>query len=103
MQDADLVDAAHDAPHLRNRCPCKTVCLAERLEPPLNIERLDVFGDFVSETRNGVGAHDMLHVTDGVRRFRAHQIPPESGLGITLRRKGESTTYRTAGRFHSIC
>ena len=89
VQDADFVDAAHHTPHLRNRCPCKTVCLAERLEPPLNIERLDVFRDFVSETRNEVGAHDMLHVTDGVLRFRAHRIHPEIGLEVMLRKKVE--------------
>jgi len=79
MQDADLVDAAHDAPHLRNRRPGKTVRLVERLEPPLNIDRLDVFRDFVSETRDEIGAHDMLHVTDGVGRFRAYRIRPEIG------------------------
>ena len=55
VQDANLVDAAHDIPHLRNRRPCKTFRLAKQLEPPLNIERLDVFRDFVSETRNEVG------------------------------------------------
>lgn len=47
MQDADLVDAAHDAPHLRNRRPGKNARLVERLEPPLNIERLEIFRDFV--------------------------------------------------------
>src|SRR6266446_2525803 len=63
----------------RNRRPGKTARLVERLEPPLNIERLDVFRDFVSETRDEIGAHDMLHVTDGVGRFRAYRIRPEIG------------------------
>src|SRR5579859_2834807 len=54
------VDAAHDATHLRNRRPGKTARLVERFEPPLNIEQLDVFRDFDSETRGEIGAHDML-------------------------------------------
>jgi hypothetical protein len=62
--------------HLRNRRPGKTARLVERLEPPLNIERL---GDFVSETRDEIGAHDMLDVTDDGGRFRAHRICPEIG------------------------
>src|SRR5579859_4063557 len=94
MQDADLVDAAHDAPHLRNRRPGKTARLVERFEPPLNIEQLDVFRDFDSETRGETGAHDMLHLADGVGRFRAHRISPEIGSQIMLRKKIEPDAAR---------
>jgi len=53
----------------------------------LNIEWLDTFCDFVSETRDEIGAHDLLHVTDGINRFRAHGIRAEIGSEIMLRKK----------------
>jgi hypothetical protein len=87
MQDSNFVNAVHDAPHLRYRPPGKTAVLVKRLQPPLNIERLDVFRDFVSETRDEIGAHDLLDVADGVRRFRTHGIRPEIGLEIMPRKK----------------
>lgn len=59
----------------------------ERLQPSLNIERLYVFCDFVSETRDEIGAHDLLDVTDGIDRFRAHGILAKIGLEIMLRKK----------------
>jgi hypothetical protein len=55
----------------------------------LNIERLDVFRDFVTETRNKVGAHDLLDVTGGIHRFRAHSILAEIGLKVMLRQEVE--------------
>ena len=59
----------------------------EGFQPSLNVERLDVFRDFVTETRNEVGAHDMLDVTDGIHRFRAHRIRTEIGLKVMLRQE----------------
>jgi hypothetical protein len=40
VTDSDFVNANHDAPYLRNRCPSKSVRFVERLQPPLNIQRL---------------------------------------------------------------
>ena len=63
-----------------------------RLFFALNIERLDVFRDFVSETRDEIGAHGMLDVTGGAIRFRAHRIRTEIGFEVMLRKK-----IKTAG------
>jgi hypothetical protein len=87
VQDSDLVNAAHDAPHLGDRRPCQTARLVEGFQPPLNVERLDVFRDFVTEARNEVGAHDLLDVTDGIHRFRAHSIRAEIGFKVMLRQE----------------
>jgi hypothetical protein len=60
VQYADFVDAAHNAAHLRDRCPGKLVVRIERFQPALNIERLDVFRDFVAPAGDEVVADDVL-------------------------------------------
>ena len=40
VEDSDLVDAAHDAPHFRDRGPGKVFLGVKRLQPALNIEGL---------------------------------------------------------------
>jgi len=62
-------------------------CSRGGFQPSLNIERLDVFRDFVTKARNEVGAHDMLDVTGRIRRLRAHSIGPEIGLKVMLRQE----------------
>jgi hypothetical protein len=43
--------------------------------------------DFVTETRNQIGAHDMLDVTGRIHRFRTQSIGTEIGLKVTLRQE----------------
>ncbi len=87
VQDADLVDAVHDPPQLRNRRPRKSVRFVEGFEPLLNFQRLDVLRDLLTEPLDEVIADIMLNDGDGVGRFRAHSIAPEIGLQIMLRKK----------------
>ncbi len=89
VQDADLVDAAHNAVHLRDGCPGKLVVRIERFEPALNVERFDVLRDFVAPAGDEVVADDVLGNGCGVVRFRAHSILTEIGLEIVLTKSME--------------
>jgi hypothetical protein len=50
VQDADLVDAVHEAPYLRNRRPGKSVGFVEGLQPLLNFKWFDVLRDILTES-----------------------------------------------------
>jgi hypothetical protein len=74
---------------MRRMTPRIFEIVVKRFQPTLNIERLDVFRDFVPESRCQVGSHDGFDVTDGVHRFRAHGVRPETGFKGMLRKKME--------------
>ena len=50
VQDADLVDAVHEAPHLCYRRPCKAARFVEGFEPLLYFKRLYLVRDLLTES-----------------------------------------------------
>ena len=89
MQDADLVDAVHEAPQLCNRRPGKPAHFVEGFEPLLYFKWLDVLRDALTESFDDVVADIVLNDGYGVCRFRAHSIRAEIGLQVMLCKKME--------------
>src|SRR5437667_12904033 len=84
VQDADLVDAVHEAPQLCNRRPGKPAHFVEGFEPLLYFKWLDVLRDALTESFDDVVADIVLLVGYGVCRFRADSIRGEFGFAVML-------------------
>ncbi len=89
VPESNFVDAEHDAPYLRYRRPGKSIGFVERLEPLLNLQRLDVLRDPLAETLDEVIADIMLNDGDSVYLLRAYSVHAEVGLQLMLRKKQE--------------
>jgi SAM dependent carboxyl methyltransferase len=79
VQDADLVDAVHEAPQLCYRRPCKPARFVKGFEPLLYFKRLNVLRDLLTESFDQVVTDIVLNDGDGVCRFRAHCIRQSRG------------------------
>ena len=84
MQDADLVDAVHEAPQLRNRRPGKSACFVEGLQPLLYLKRLDVLRDGLAKPFDEVIADIVLNDGNGTSGFRADGIRAEVRFEVVL-------------------
>jgi hypothetical protein len=73
VPEPDLVNTQHNAPYLRNRGPGKSICFIERLQPSLNLERLNIIRDVLAEPLDEVVANIMLK-----DRKRSTQVSPSS-------------------------
>jgi hypothetical protein len=60
VQDANLVDAVHEAPQLCNRRPSKPAHFVKGFEPLLYFKRLDVLRDLPTESFDEVVADIVL-------------------------------------------
>src|SRR5580704_19640219 len=89
VQDADLVDAVHEAPQLCNRRPGKPTRFVKRFEPLLYFKRLEVLRDSLTESFDEVVADVVLNDGYGVCRFRAYGVRTEIGLQVMLCKKME--------------
>jgi hypothetical protein len=97
VEDSDLVDAAHDAPHFRDRRPGKSFVRVKRLQPALKVEWFDVLRRLPAPPSNEVVADDVPHDGGRVFRLRAHGIFPEVGLEVVLGKGVEPDADRRGG------
>jgi hypothetical protein len=86
VQDADLVNPVHDAPDLRDCCPCESVFGVERLEPSLDFKWPYFARQLIPPAGNEVVPNVVLHDRDGVDRLWADCILAEVSLPERLRR-----------------
>ncbi len=84
VQDADLVDAVHEAPQLCNRRPGKPAHFVKGFEPLLYFKRLDVLRDSLTESFDEVVADIVLN--DGYDDVASEKRAMERESGARLAR-----------------
>lgn len=97
MDDPDLVDAAHDAPHLRNRGPGKMLLRVKRLQPALKVKGRDILRRLIAPVGDEIVADYVLHDGGGVLRLGANGVLPKVGDEVMLGKRVEPNALRGGG------